>query len=92
MSRITLTVTCLTLSLASCSAFGKGPTCHQPPAELLLPAKPLGTKGEAPAVTQGEVLGQYVEDIGAYEALRLRHSALQGWFNRECLTPTSAID
>jgi hypothetical protein len=84
MSRRILSVTCLTLSLASCSAFGKGPTCPQPPAELLLPAKPLGTKGEAPAVTQGEVLGQYVEDIGRFEELRLKHNALADWHIKEC--------
>jgi hypothetical protein len=49
-----------------------------------LPAKPLGTKGEAPAVTQGEVLGQYVEDIGRFEELRLKHNALAGWHIKEC--------
>jgi hypothetical protein len=49
-----------------------------------LPAKPLATEGEATAVTQAEVLSQYVDDIGRYEALRLKHNALQGWYVREC--------
>jgi len=84
MSRRILSVIFLTLSLASCSAFGRVATCPQPPTELLLPAKPLATEGEATAVTQAEVLSQYVDDIGRYEALRLKHNALQGWYVREC--------
>ena len=80
-----LIVTCLSLLLASCSAFGQEATCQAPPPQLLVKAKPLGQPGERPAVTQAEVLSQYVDDIGSYEALRLRHGALSDWVTTYCL-------
>lgn len=85
MSLRILIVTLLTLSLASCNAFGRVTTCQAPPPQLLVKATPLAQPGERPAVTQAEVLSQYVDDIGSYEALRLRHGALSDWVTTYCL-------
>jgi hypothetical protein len=49
-----------------------------------VPEPPLATDDEAPAITQAEVIGQYVDDIGRFEALRLKHNALAGWYVKEC--------
>lgn len=85
MSLRILIVTLLTLQLASCSAFGRATTCQAPPPQLLVKATPLAQPGDQPAVTQAEVIDQYVDDIGKYETLRLRHGALSDWVTTYCL-------
>ena len=73
----------LLLCLAGC-ATQPVVNCPQPPPSLLIPADPLGKPDEKPARTQLEVVSQYVEDVGKYEALRLKHNSLAGWWQSYC--------
>ena len=78
MSKQILIATCLTLSLASCKSYERveSNSCPQPAPSLLLPAPALSEAGQVPVKDQGQLLAQYAEDIGKYNALRARHSGL----------------
>ena len=84
MSNASLSVILTTLLLCGCSSFDRATTCPQPPTSLLTPEAPLAKPDDAPAKTQPDVLQQYVDDIGRFESLRLRHAQLAGWVVTEC--------
>jgi len=77
----------LTSLLASCSAYVRveSSPCPQPAPSLLVPAPALSERGQTPVKDQGQLLAQYAEDIGKYNALRERHNDLAGWVIRYCL-------
>ena len=68
----------LSLLLASCSTSAKveSNSCPQPAPSLLLPAPALSEAGQVPVKDQGQLVAQYAEDVGKYNALRERHSGL----------------
>ena len=82
---------CLTLLLASCSTYARVESnpCPQPAPSLLLPAPALSERGQEPVKDQGQLLAQYVEDIGKYNALREKHNDLAGWVMRYCLAQSA---
>lgn len=81
---------CLSLLLASCSTSAKveSNSCPQPAPSLLLPAPALSEAGQVPVKDQGQLLAQYAEDVGKYNALREKHADLAGWVMRYCLAAT----
>ena len=85
---------CLSLLLASCngSARVESHSCPQPTPSLLLPAPPLSEQGQTPVKDQGQLLAQYAEDVGKYNALRERHNDLAGWVMRYCLQANAAVE
>jgi len=62
-------------------------SCPQPAPSLLLPAPALSEAGQVPVKDHGQLLAQYAEDVGKYNALREKHADLAGWVMRYCLAP-----
>lgn len=55
-----------------------------------MPAPALSEAGQTPVKDQGQLLAQYAEDVGKYNALREKHADLAGWVMRYCLAVSEA--
>lgn len=73
------------LSLTAC-ATSERVSCPQPPPSLLLAEPPLDASRSLPEpIPLPVVVETWASDIGRFEALRSRHTALQGWWLEHCL-------
>ena len=84
MYKTSLTAALLLLSLTGCVTYERV-SCPAPPPSLLVAEPPLDASRSLPEpIPLPVAIETWASDIGRFEALRSRHTALQGWWLEQC--------